>query len=178
MDNVVRLDNDDPRCVEAMISFMYNLEYEVFENDLDYEICEGGQGERSEGSAMLFDVQMYQMADKYEIASLKGVCKKGYHRWATKHWTLLLFSRSITEIYSTTPREDRGLRDIVTDISSAHESELSKRVDFLEAIQATPEFAVDFIKSTAHRRTDIDKALESSKRRDHCNGCCCNRYYR
>lgn len=139
----MRLDDDDPRLVEAMISYMYNLEYEICENKLE---------EDNKASAVLFDVQMYQMADKYDIPSLKNVCKEGFRYSASKDWNLRLFSLGITEVYSTTPRGDRALRDIVVEISAAHEYDLSKRVDFLEAIEATPAFAVDFVKNTVPRR--------------------------
>lgn len=75
-----------------MISFMYNLKYEIWEDNLE------------EGSTMLFDVQMYQMADKYDIPSLKEVCKEGFRSSATKDWRLRIFSHSINKVYSTTPR--------------------------------------------------------------------------
>lgn len=132
----MRLDDDDPRLVEAMISFMYNLEYEICENKLEVD---------HEASAMLFDVHMYQMADKYEIPSLKEVSMNGFRSLATRYWNLRLFSHAIVEVYSTTPRQDRGLRNIVIEISNQHRYDLSKREDFLEAIEATPTFAVDFV---------------------------------
>lgn len=53
------------------------------------------------------------------------------------------FPYAITEIYSSTDRTDRGLRDLVVEIVSEHIHALLKKQDFQAVLEETLGFAAD-----------------------------------
>lgn len=92
---------DNPINVEKMIGYLYKLDYS--NSPLD---C-GGQ------PTLLIDAQVYTIADKYNIHSLKDLALKKFGEMVAKGWENDGFSLAIKEIYTSTPDSDRGLRHIV-----------------------------------------------------------------
>jgi len=102
---VIELKEDDFRVVEAMLHFMYRFDYDGSGND------------QGRVSPMLFNVQVYGIADKYGILALKSVAKEKFDKAVRTCWDMDDFAHVITEIYSSTPSTDRGLRDTVVDVA-------------------------------------------------------------
>ena len=109
----ITLQDDDISVVEAMIQFMYNLDYSVIES-----VC-----------PLLFNAKVYGIADKYNVPGLKVVAKRkfahkiscrpakpGYGYNVKVDYTTTEidnFSKAVIEVYDSTPSSDRGLRDIL-----------------------------------------------------------------
>src|SRR5436189_3099842 len=127
-DGVIELKGDDVRVVEAMLQFMYTFEYGSTGNEI---------------SPMLFHVRVYSIAEKYGISALKLEAKDKFSKVAVTCWDMDDFPDVASEIYSSTPPEDRGLRDIVTGVAHAHIVKLLKKDDFNNTFQETPGFAAD-----------------------------------
>jgi speckle-type POZ protein len=60
------------------------------------------------------------------------------------------FPHVITEIYSSTPETDRGLRDLVIDIVCKHIKALLKKSDFQTVLEETVGLAADVTRLMAH----------------------------
>ncbi|KAI2707456.1 hypothetical protein CBS147354_9518 [Penicillium roqueforti] len=107
-ENVIRLEDDDPRALEAMIHFFYGFNYDSSGSD---------QGRTS---PMLFNVKVYQIGDKYGIPKLKAQAKEKFSVAITTCWEMDDFPTAIASAYSTTSSADRGLRDLLVSTSLEH----------------------------------------------------------
>jgi hypothetical protein len=65
-------------------------------------------------SSLLGNVQVYSLADKYNIPRLKGLAKAKFMAQAHQLLSVDHYPDIIREIYESTPSSDRGLRDAVT----------------------------------------------------------------
>ncbi|OBS15072.1 hypothetical protein FPOA_14087 [Fusarium poae] len=119
----------DASVVEAMLRFMYSFDYSNIYGT----------------STMVFDAQMYQIADKYDIPALKAQSKNKFDVAVTTGWSMDDFPLAITMVYESTPPEDRGLRDLVVETARKNIDKLLGRDGFCELIRKTPDFAADLI---------------------------------
>lgn len=122
---MIELKEDDFRVVEAMLHFMYRFDYDGSGND------------QGRVSPMLFNVQVYGIADKYGILALKSVAKEKFDKAVRTCWDMDDFAHVITEIYSSTPSTDRGLRDTVVDVAHEHIRALLEKDDFRGVLEET-----------------------------------------
>ncbi|KAL1979195.1 hypothetical protein VTN96DRAFT_6523 [Rasamsonia emersonii] len=136
-ENVVQLKDDDPRAVEAMVHFMYGYEYDSSGSD------------RGRISPILFNVKVYQLADKYGVPQLKQRAKEKFENIAKTCWQMDDFPTAIAEAYTCTPKEDRGLRDTLVEISCEHIDELQKNDDFQTVLEEAVGFAADLVQYLA-----------------------------
>lgn len=123
------IEDFDASVVEAMLCFMYSFDYT-----------------NSDGtSSMVYNAQVYQIADKYDIQALKAHSKTKFGAVITRGWNTSDFPLAISVVYETTPLEDRGLRDLVVEKSRKNINELLKNDDFSKLLRETPDFAADLI---------------------------------
>lgn len=99
----------------------------------------------SGASSMVFEAQVYQIADKYDIGSLKEHAKENFSAAVDTGWSMDDFPLAITLVYTTTPSEDRGLRDVVIRVSNLHIDDLLSKEYFCEVLRNTTEFAADLV---------------------------------
>jgi hypothetical protein len=57
---------------------------------------------------------MYELADKYEVVGLKELAKEKFSRGCKRFWDTPDFPIAAFHAFSTTPEEDKGLRDCVS----------------------------------------------------------------
>ncbi|KAJ9194390.1 hypothetical protein DTO164E3_5368 [Paecilomyces variotii] len=136
-ENVVRLNEDDPRAVEAMVHFMYGFNYN------------NSGSEHGRVSPMLLNVKVYQVADKYDIPKLKAQAKENFTVAINKCWEMDDFPTAIEDAYSTTTSADRGLRDPLVSLSLEHIDILLDNEDFKQALRNTLGFAADLVQRNA-----------------------------
>lgn len=134
----MRLDEDEPRSVEAMIHFMYGFSYDSSGSD------------RGRVSPMLFNVKVYQVGDKYSIPRLKEEAREKFTAAIKTCWEMDDFPVAITEAYSTTSRGDRGLRDPLVQISLEHLDVLLKNEEFKHVLRNILEFAADLVQQRSY----------------------------
>jgi speckle-type POZ protein len=114
-----------------MLNFMYLFDYDASGSD------------QAQASPMIFDVKVYSIADKYDVMALKSQAKDKFEKVAKSCWNMGDFPPAISEVYSSTPATDRGLRDLVVEISCTHIDALLARQDFRNVLQETVGFAAD-----------------------------------
>ncbi|KAM5349253.1 hypothetical protein ACJ41O_005760 [Fusarium nematophilum] len=107
-ERVITIEDFNADAVEAMLQFMYWFDY-------DYE-CEA--------SPMSFHAKVYQIADKYDIPALKEHVRGLFGEAIASDWQSDDFPLAIAMAYSSTPKNDRGLRDLVVELSHRHINEL------------------------------------------------------
>lgn len=129
MEGKIEINDFEVSLVEAMLRFMYSFEYS--------NTCGI--------SAMIYDAQVYQIADKYDIPALKKHAKERFETAVGVGWNMDDFPLAIGIVYDTTPRRDMGLRDIVVKTSVSKISELLDKDGFSKTLRSVPDFAVDLI---------------------------------
>lgn len=138
-DNAIRLEEDDPRAMEAMIHFMYGFNYDSSGSD------------RGRTSPMLFNVNVYQTGDKYDIPNLKKQAKEKFAVALKNCWEMDDFPVAIAKAYSTTVASDRGLRDLLIETCLEHIDELLGNDDFKQVLRETLDFAADLVQEQDHQ---------------------------
>jgi speckle-type POZ protein len=85
----VEIKDFDPSVVEAMLCFVYSFDYR--------NTCGT--------SSMIFDAQVYQIADKYDIPALKAHSKEKFASAVAAGWNMDDFPLSVSVVYDSTPQE-------------------------------------------------------------------------
>ena len=125
------LKEDSVRAVEAMLHFIYTFDYNSSGND-------------QEGiSPMIFNVEVYSITDKYGILALKLRATEKFGKAVRTYWDMDDFAYAITEVYSSTPSKDRGLRDTVVEVAYKYISTLLEKDDFWGVVEEAVGFAAD-----------------------------------
>ncbi|KAK5188259.1 hypothetical protein LTR47_011507 [Exophiala xenobiotica] len=131
LDDAIDLMEDDPGAVEAMIRFMYENEYDSSGNS-DGQV-----------SPMLFDVRVYQVADKYGVRALKKMSKEKFGHATNICWGMDDFPHVITHVYSSSGCEE--LRETVARVSHEHIEILTAKDRFWRVLRETSGFAADIV---------------------------------
>ncbi|OOF96480.1 hypothetical protein ASPCADRAFT_4523 [Aspergillus carbonarius ITEM 5010] len=139
-ESLVRFEDDDPEAIQAMIQFMYGI---------DYDSSNSGDGRPC---PLLFAVKMYQVADKYAVPRLQQRAKKSFQTIAKTCWQMDDFSTAIAEAYRCTTKTDRSLRDPLVEISREHIDELRNKDEFQKVLEETTGFAADLVQSMAQSK--------------------------
>ncbi|KAJ5534937.1 hypothetical protein N7527_001191 [Penicillium freii] len=124
--------DEHPRVVEAMIRSFYGLHYDA--NQSERQMC-----------PLLFNVQVYAIANRFEVEYLKTQAKLTFVTLAQDNWNTDEFLTAALEAYKTTPKSDRGLRDVVVAVCQKHRRELREKKAFEKLVQETPGLATDLV---------------------------------
>jgi ribosomal protein S27E len=101
---------------------------------------------------MLFNVKVYQIADKYVVPHLKQRAKEKFETIVKTCWQMDDFPVAIAEAYKCTLKTDRGLREPLVKISMEHMDELLKNEAFVDVLENTVGFASDLATMLAKRK--------------------------
>lgn len=110
-----------------MLNFLYHFDYQA------------------STSPMIFNAKVYSIADKYNIPTLKSQAIEKSRKSVETCWSMDDFPHAIREIYSSTPGNDRGLRDLVVKIACEHMETLSERPEFRILLEEACGFAADVV---------------------------------
>lgn len=94
------LEGDEVFVAEAMFNFMYRFDYEA------------GGSDQSPVSPLIYNVKVYSFADKDDVPMLKSLARGKLEKAVKTCWNMDDLPHAITEIYSSTPGTDRGLREL------------------------------------------------------------------
>jgi speckle-type POZ protein len=114
-----------------MLNFMYRFDYDA------------GSSDHASASPMIFHVKVYSIADKYDVPMLKSQAREKFEKVAETCWNMDDFPHALTEIYSSTPRTDRGLRDLAVEIVCRQIKTLLEKQDFQTVLDETLGLAAD-----------------------------------
>ena len=104
----------------------------------DYDASDQG-----EVPPTVFNAKVYGIADKYDVTTLKLQAKEKFKQAAETCWRMDDFPHAITEVYSSTPATDRGLRDVVTRVVCGHIDVFLEKQEFKNVLEETVSFAAD-----------------------------------
>ena len=79
---------------------------------------------------MVYDAQVYQIADKYDIPALKAHSVHKFGVAITTGWSMDDFPLAVSVVYGSTPSGDRGLRDLVVGTSRTNIDKLLNVIAF------------------------------------------------
>ncbi|KAF9250632.1 hypothetical protein DTO006G1_5736 [Penicillium roqueforti] len=130
--HVFEIKDEHPRVVEAMIRSFYGLHYDI--NEPEHQMC-----------PLLFNVKVYSIADKFEVEYLKVQAKLTFVTLAQDHWDSVEFLVAAFQAYKTTPKLDRGLRDVVVAVCQIHRRELREKKGFEKLLEEAPGLATDLV---------------------------------
>ncbi len=113
---------------------------------------------------MLFNVEVYGTAEKYDILALKLRAKDKFDKAVRTCWDMDDFAHCITDLYSSIPSTDRGLRDTVVEVAHEHISALLEKDDFRGVLEETAGFTADVLQLMA-------QSDNWSPKEDNCPSC-------
>src|SRR5215471_17354572 len=96
-----------------------------------------------------FHILMYSLADRLFIRGLKSLAKENFEKELRPRLVSKSFPVAVIEVYSSTPEQDRGLRDLVVKITVDNLTKLREKKGSDHAIlqnrllKQIPEFAYD-----------------------------------
>ncbi|KAH7195394.1 BTB/POZ protein [Fusarium oxysporum] len=140
-ERVIDILDFDPPIVEAMTLFLYCFDYES----------------PADSSAMMFHAKVYQIADKYGIEALKRLSATKFRASIDENWKTDDFPLAIALAYTTTPPEDRRLRDIIVQVAFNNIGTLMSRDAFCETLSDNPNLATDIIRFMHEKRGELEE---------------------
>jgi hypothetical protein len=75
---------------------------------------------------LILHAQLYEIGDKYDVTGLKELAREKFLRACTKYWNDDSLASAAHYAFSTTPEDDRGLREVVSNVISLHMELLNK----------------------------------------------------
>lgn len=178
------MNDDDPQTVNRMLLYFYTLDYPdedvptvraehvaVDQSPLPHRWRktsntteeETDPGTASDGAAphdprVMNNALVYAVAEKYDIPELKDLAKHKFQTLASSKWPHDGF-HAITEcIFTTTPDNDMGLRQIVLDICAEHFYDILKDEESRAGLLENQAIA-DVVLDAAVRKIDRDRML-------------------
>ena len=175
------MNDDEPQTVKRMLLYLYKLDYSdedvtnlpVVHLDVDHSLPPHSRGETSSSTEeetglgttvkllekttldspkMMNNALVYAIAEKYDIPELKELAKRKFKTLIKSKWPHEHFHAVTEVIFSTTPEEDMGLRQIVIDICREHSQDMLKD----EESKAT------FLNNKLIAATVLDAAVKNS----------------
>ncbi|KAL8806374.1 MAG: hypothetical protein Q9182_001404 [Xanthomendoza sp. 2 TL-2023] len=99
-------------------------------------------------SALLNNVLVYALADKYNIQNLKELSKAKFEIRSSEEWQVQDILAVLPLVYETTPTTDRGLRDVMLNVCSSQMDRLVSNEKFREIVHNGAELAFDLLART------------------------------
>lgn len=118
------------------------LEADLGSDEEDYE--EDYESTESE-SHLLLHTQVYALAEKYDIPTLKQLAKRKFEMAVACYYDAPELADAIEFVYTSTIDSDRGLRDVVLQLFRNH-PQLANTQDVFAVIKETPTLALDLWK--------------------------------
>lgn len=125
-----------------MLEFLYTSDYDEATKTAVTQVNGDNQTndlpiEADEYECLACHIQMYTIADKYDIQELKTLAKSKFQSSVSDRWPIAFFPALIQEILVSTPSTDSGLRDVVTKICAEHITEFLDRGNQVEDSENT-----------------------------------------
>ena len=142
--------------------FYDDSELDFDTSETDEEICEGKQAQ----IRMLNNVDVYALAEKYNLPGLKELAAKKFRRDACK-CPLNGLAAIAHETYTSTPSSDRGIRDLVIQICETHLDQIMEARDLEAVMEEIEGFGSDMFKVVRgkyKKQLEVNEDLRSKVR--------------
>lgn len=128
--------DDDPFVVQAMLHYMYKS---------NYDDDSGNNPGRC--TPLEFNVQVYALADKYQVEGLKGLAVKKFEKLCKDSWTPQDFTSALRVMYGGLfPPHDTTMRKLAIDQATSHMGELLKTAEFTKMLEEVAPLGSDITK--------------------------------
>ncbi|KAL9023881.1 MAG: hypothetical protein Q9196_006906, partial [Gyalolechia fulgens] len=114
-------------------------------------------------SAVWNNVQVYALAEKYDVQPLKSLAAKRFRVGAAEEWKIVDILPILTEVYNTTPTADRGLREDMLKVCSRYADELMALPAFLEMLCNDGTLAVEILRVFHSTKETLDMEVYTLK---------------
>ena len=155
---MINLKGHNPEIVDRMIDYLYTYDYSTTS---------------STAGPLEINARVYQMADKYEILSLKDaallksrMALSSVPKPESGGSESADFAAALEIVWTTTPKHDRGLRDQFLRWIGDHQKAILSNDSYTAIIGDYPDLAIDVIQELSRRLNDG----ESSCTVPGCNG--------
>ncbi|KAK2792549.1 hypothetical protein FQN52_003054 [Onygenales sp. PD_12] len=148
VNNLVILEEEDPRVIETMIRFMYEHHY---------------QHEDETTQGVIFHTMVYAAGEKYGIALLKTYAASKFENVLHYCFRTIDLPSVIAAVYTSTVSTDKVLRDRFSQVVKRRIEHLMGDERFMEMLEQYPTFSIDMLESM------IPKWVLA---RDHSSSCC------
>ncbi|KAK3290210.1 uncharacterized protein B0H64DRAFT_349875 [Chaetomium fimeti] len=145
----IDLPDDDPQLVHIMVHYLYHFDYDTKPQDkgigFDGSVTNRDETDTNEPvtNVLVTHAKVYALAEKYLIRGLKVVAQRHF-KAATTSVTLDGFLQAISEVYSSTIGDDRGLRDIIVETLHKHSAWLDKE-EMRDMLRVSGALAYDLV---------------------------------
>ena len=75
---------------------------------------------------VLLHAKMYEIGHRYDVLGLQELAKQKFQAACHIHWNHAIFAEAAQHVFYSTPKYDKGLRDVVCRTLSKHLSLLQK----------------------------------------------------
>lgn len=137
-ENEFTADDDSAQVLEALIHYFYTFDYGEYTNRY------------TDVSAIVLDVKMHAIADKYFVGPLKELSAAKFEARAKEDWCTPEFADAVAEIHETT-LDDEPIRLITLETIRANSKELLKKADkyaaFHKVLREVPDLGADLATS-------------------------------
>ncbi|KAK4544714.1 hypothetical protein LTR36_003963 [Oleoguttula mirabilis] len=154
---------DDPEAVKSMIEFLYGHDYEASAIFVDPGKVNEGKLKNAKPPLIpcgdcntVMHAKMYALGSKYHIGSLKAVALAKFMEAASYAWNTSDFVEAMRLAYSTTPDEDKGIRDIVAQTIVDHQDVLLPRMEVETTVRGISGLAYDLLKQKGSTKPDVE----------------------
>ncbi|GFF40887.1 hypothetical protein IFM46972_06363, partial [Aspergillus udagawae] len=172
-DGQIRLDGRDPTLVKKVLEFLYTGSYTyepqeypemepLLEGEIEHFVEVDGQTSMATprtGKAY-FHAQMYAQGDYFQIDALKCKAKDYFKESFVRYPTRESFTSAVIEVYSSTAENDRGLRDLVVQLTTSNLECLRRAEDPTldsKLLDLVPSFMRDICLSAVERCAQLQR---------------------
>ncbi|GIK03872.1 hypothetical protein Aspvir_007947 [Aspergillus viridinutans] len=174
-DGQIRLEGQDPTLVEKTLEFLYtgNYTYDPPEDaemeplsEGEIELFSGKEGQTSIANPRTgracFHAQMYAQGDYFQINALKWKAKEYFKEHFMESLRFLprdSYTAAVIEVYSSTAENDRGLRDLVVQLTTNNLPLLREVDPILDSnlLEGVPSFMRDICLSAVERCVQLQR---------------------
>ncbi|KAK2792552.1 hypothetical protein FQN52_003057 [Onygenales sp. PD_12] len=158
--NVITSD-EDTSTIEAMLRFMYGIDYDgqgstsgvgrdynsdrEGDSEDDDESSDDGNGAEmgDYDSPPLFHVKVYRIAEKYGVPELMKCAQKKFAHATSAYWNTDQFAYAVVKTYINPRPTEQEFRDILAKTAAKHLDVLIQKARFLDVMKDCGEFSTD-----------------------------------
>ncbi|KAI8268541.1 hypothetical protein K4K58_004991 [Colletotrichum sp. SAR11_239] len=147
---IITLQDENPRVVENVLCFMYHA---------DYRDTPCLNVTPPPADPILFNLQMSVAADKFEVSCLKRCAVEKLRDASEKLWNTDAFVKAIAYAYSEISRVDVMTRSVLAEVAARHASDLNQIIAFRNLLDEFLQFNVDFTEAVVKTEPDMSQGM-------------------
>ena len=128
--------------IERILRFLYEMRYPSI---LDAKGLEKFHNAERPKEDLIVDAQLYTLADKYGISTLKHQIQQSFKALLENHWRSDKFAEAARIIYTTTPDVDRGLRDLIKRTTWSYQNFFAASQEVQACVLENPGYSKDLV---------------------------------